>query len=326
MKFLVTGGSGFIGTNLIHFLLREYPNSRILNLDIVPPRDTSQNQFFGYCDVTNSISVETAFHQFSPTHVFHLAATTGIGNLPLEYFNANISGVQNVINASASCGSLRKIIFASSLLVCRVGYIPESFSEYCPTTNYGVSKMKGELLVRNSPDHLPWVIVRPISIWGPWNREPYTQFFNSVLSGFYFHIGKHASWRSLGYVENTVFQLSNLVTADPSLTVRKTFYLADYGPSSLREMASKIARYRKHVSPIPVFPLFLVKLIARAGDLLCLVGWNKFPLTSFRLHNLVTEYVFDLSDLRSVCGSCPFDLELGISRTIAWLRGKRYLG
>ena len=102
---------------------------------------------------------------FSPTHVFHLA-TTGVGDLPLSYFESNISGVRNVINALSSCDSLLRVIFASSLLVCKVGYIPDSFDEYLPTTNYGVSKMKGELIVKSEAHNMDWVIVRPISIWG----------------------------------------------------------------------------------------------------------------------------------------------------------------
>ena len=72
---------------------------------------------------------------------------------------------------------LERVIFASSLLVCQVGYIPDSFDEYCPSTPYGISKMKGETFKR-SCSSVDWVIVRPISIWGPWNHEPYLQFFN----------------------------------------------------------------------------------------------------------------------------------------------------
>lgn len=322
MKFLVTGGSGFIGTNLIAYLLSEFPSASILNLDIAPPRNSSQTPFHSFCDINDLLGLTSAFVDFCPTHVFHLAATTGIGDLPLDFFDANIQGVQNVIKVSAQCTSLQRIVFASSLLVCRVGYVPQSFDEYCPSTSYGISKMKGELLVKNAPSHLPWVIVRPISIWGPWNSEPYTQFFQAVLTGAYFHIGQNRSLRSLGYVGNAVFQLTQLAFSESSLVNHKLFYLADYEASSLRDMASKIATFRSSKDFIPIIPFFIAKLLALFGDLYQFLFRRKFPLTSFRLHNLSTEYVFDLSDLKSVCGRCPFSFDYGLITTIKWLRHK----
>lgn len=325
MRFLITGGSGFIGTNLISFLVAKYPRSAILNLDIKPARDFRQDSFFSYCDINSLSSLQVHFKSFAPTHVFHLAAATGVGDLPLSHFTANITGVKNVIDVSASCSALQRIIFASSLLVCRVGFVPDGFAEYCPSTNYGISKMKGEILVKNSPQSVPWVIVRPISIWGPWNYQPYTQFFQSILSGMYFNIGSVKSIRSLGYVLNTVYQLEKLAMADPLAVIGKTFYLADYKPSSLRYMAKKTASHRKLFKSIPTLPLALVVILAKVGDFVQLITGKPFPLTSFRLNNLLTEYVFDLSQLEHVCGPLPYDLDDGLVETLDWLRNPRSL-
>ena len=176
--------------------------------------------------------------------------------------------------------SLERVVFASSLLVCQVGYIPDSFDEYCPSTSYGISKMKGEILVKSSCSSVDWVIVRPISIWGPWNHEPYLQFFQSVLNYLYFNIGSFKSFRSLGFVGNTVFQLCCIATAKRDLVSGRTFYLADYKPLSLRAMARKIAGYRSLSSFIPTLPLPVVKILAIVGDLLKRSGVNS-PLSSF---------------------------------------------
>ena len=99
--------------------------------------------------------------------------------------------------------------------------------------------MKGEIIVKSNATDLDWIIVRPISIWGPWNSQPYKQFFETVLSGFYFNLGKCLSIRSLGYVENSVHQLVSLMRAPSSSVSKKIFYLADYDPISLRAMAKK---------------------------------------------------------------------------------------
>jgi nucleoside-diphosphate-sugar epimerase len=320
MKFIVTGGSGFIGTNLIRHLTQAHPSSSILNLDISPPRDASQTCYYSFCDVNEYENLLKFFVSFCPTHVFHLAATTGIENYPLDYFCTNTLGVSNVVKASSAVQYLSRIIFASSLLVCRVGYIPDSFDEYCPSTSYGISKMKGELIVKNALESIPWVIVRPISIWGPWNSEPYTQFFKAVLRGSYFHIGRILSMRSLGYVGNTVYQLEKLALAESSLVVNETFYLADYEPASLRMMANAIARYRRGLHIIPTLPLFIVKILSLVGDLLQCTAGVRAPLNSFRLNNLLTEYVFNLSALERICGPLPFDVKSGIAQTISWLK------
>ena len=320
MRVLITGGSGFIGTNLISFLASSKPSLKLINLDICPPRDITQSRFYTYCDINDYASLSAIIASFSPTHVFHLAATTGVGDLPLSYFESNISGVRNVINALSSCDSLLRVIFASSLLVCKVGYIPDSFDEYLPTTNYGVSKMKGELIVKSEAHNMDWVIVRPISIWGPWNSEPYLQFFQSVLGGYYFNIGRFKSLRSLGYVENTVFQLCRLLEAPAPLVRSKTFYLADYHPTQLRKMAKHIAQFRSFSDFIPTLPLFIVRFLSILGDFFAFAFSVKMPLTSFRLHNLLTEYVFDLSPLSKVCGPLPFDMEDGVVRTISFMK------
>jgi len=315
-RVLITGGSGFIGTNLINYLRFASPNSALLNLDIAKPRDSSHAQFYRFCDINNLASLQSAVDDFQPSHVFHLAAVTGIGDLPLSHFETNIYGVKNVVQSLKSCPSVKRVVFASSLLVCKVGYVPESFDEYIPTTPYGISKMKGELVVKSLASGLDWVIVRPISIWGPWNSEPYRQFFHSVLRGYYFNIGNFQSLRSLGFVGNTVFQLCSIAEAPVSLVSSKLFYLADYEPLSLRKMAFKIAKYRSFFSCIPTLPLFLVKILAFLGDFLVVKCRLAFPLTTFRLNNLLVEYVFDLSSLSDVCGPLPYSSDDGIRLTI----------
>lgn len=321
-RFLITGGSGFIGTNLIAHLQAAFPGCSILNLDILSPRNNCQRIHYQFCDINDLQSLSSFVTNFLPDYIFHLAASTGVGDVPLSTYTTNISGVKNIVSVARQSSSLQRIIFASSLLVCKVGYIPDNDDEYVPSTPYGISKMKGEIIVKTSAHDLDWVIVRPISIWGPWNSQPYKQFFQSVLKGLYFHLGSRTSTRSLGYVENTVYQLVSLMMA-PSVTVsKKIFYLADYEPASLRSMAMQIASYRSGLRFIPTLPLFCAHIIALIGDLVSLNSRLRFPLTSFRLNNLLVEYIFDLTKLRNVCGDLPITNQQGIQRTISHLRNR----
>ena len=97
-------------------------------------------------------------------------------NKELKYFDANTVGVQNLVNVSNQIEELERIIFTSSLLVCRNGYIPTTPIEFCPPNKYGESKVIGEKIVREQCIK-SWVIVRPTSIWGPWFETSYFKFF-----------------------------------------------------------------------------------------------------------------------------------------------------
>jgi nucleoside-diphosphate-sugar epimerase len=64
-------------------------------------------------------------------------------------------------------------------------------------------------------------------------------------------------------------------------------------------------------------PLPCAKVIALCGDLLNACGL-RFPYNSFRLNNIRTEYTFDMSKTRAVCGDLPRTFEEGVRETARW--------
>ena len=166
-----------------------------------------------------------------------------------------------------------------------------------------------------------WCIVRPTSIWGPWFSVPYRNFFNLVEKGLYFHPGKLAVRKSFGYVGNTVYQLDSLMLAPRELVNFKTFYLADYEPIDVMIFANQIACEFNSRKPIRI-PLFFLKSVAKIGDLFSFTR-IPFPLTSFRLNNLVSPMIYDLNDLESVVGKLPYKTVEGIVETADWIRADK---
>ena len=69
-------------------------------------------------------------------------------------------------------------------------------------------------------------------------------------------------------------------------------------------------------------PLPLARVLAKTGDLLNAVGMRRFPFNSFRLNNILTEYVIDLSATEAVCGPLPVGFEQGVDETAAWFLAK----
>lgn len=315
-RILVTGGSGFIGTNLVG----EYRAAglAVRNADVARPRNADQSDTWSPVDITRIDQLAAVVSDFRPTHVVHLAARTDLDGRHVADYPANTTGVANLLNIlTRASPPVERLVVASSRLVCRIGHQPRSDDDYCPTTAYGASKVETEGLVRRGGD-VPWVLVRPTSIWGPWFDVPYRDFFLSVARRRYVHPAGKRIHKSFGFVGNTTWQLHRLMIAPNAQAVGRTFYLADDPPIEVRDFADRISAALGR-RPTLDAPLALLRAMARAGDLLERTG-RPSPLTSFRLANLLTPMVYDLAPLAAVSGAAPFSLDAGVAMTVDWLR------
>jgi len=137
MKILITGGSGFIGTNLVsHFVSK---GKEILNFDISPPRNSQHVNFWHQGDITNLSDLTKCIKDYMPSVILHMAARTDLEGSSISDYKENTIGVENLISASRACKSVDCVLFASSRLVCKIGYQPSNYHDYCPTTAYGES-------------------------------------------------------------------------------------------------------------------------------------------------------------------------------------------
>jgi nucleoside-diphosphate-sugar epimerase len=314
LRILITGGSGFIGTNAVEHFATYY---EVLNLDIAAPVNPAHANYWRAVDIMDAVTLSAAVASFDPHVLLHLAARTDLGGRRLENYAANTIGVTNLLDALRGAPSLRRVIFTSSMLVCRVGYQPTSVTDFCPPNPYGESKVKGELLVREHPPAVPWTLVRPSSIWGPWFRAPYRDFFDFVLKGRYFHIGAKPVRKTYGYVGNVIHQLQAILDAPASDIHGCVFYLGDSSEYVIRDWANAIAR-RQGIH-IPQVPLTVVRGAAWFGDLLKPFGLG-FPMTSFRLKNMTTENRINLDPIFALAPTLPFDRERSIDLTLDWMR------
>lgn len=324
MKVLVTGGSGFIGTNVCDNLLRL--GVPTLNLDIAAPRNAAHFAIWQRLDICRADDLRQAVNGFQPDTVLHLAARTDLDGKSLQDYAANTRGVESMVDAALACNAVRRVVFASSRLVCKIGHAPTDETDYCPTTAYGESKVAGEQIVRLRAATAPWdwIQVRPTSIWGPWFGVPYKLFFDAVARGRYMHPRGTNILKSFGFVGNTVQQLMAIAAAEKALIDRKTIYLADYPPIQVSRMAALI-RQELGIGAGKEVPMAVLQGLARIGDAARALGWKQPPLTSFRLANLVTPMVYDLTPLEVIAGKPPFDLADGVRQTVAWMRAHGHL-
>jgi nucleoside-diphosphate-sugar epimerase len=317
-RVLVTGGSGFIGTNLVaHFAAAGH---QVLSVDVVPPMNKEHKNYWQAVDVLDRAQLARAIATHQPEYVFHFAARTDLGGRTVDDYQANTVGVANLVNALRDTSAPALVVFASSMLVCRLGYVPSHDTDYCATTAYGHSKVLGEQTVRHeAANAFPWVIVRPTSIWGPWFRAPYRDFFTAVQRGHYFHPRAHRIRRSYGFVLNSVAQLAALAASHGAGLIGSTVYLADYEPIELKAWAETIRRAFE-APKIREVSVAWLRVAAHAGDLMQRFGWRTPPLTSFRLSNLLTDMVHDMRPLRTVCPTLPYTMSQGVEITRKWMQ------
>ena len=317
-KILITGSSGFIGTNLLQFFIEKKID--VLGVDINTPKTTDHNNYFKQVDITNYEEFKEIVIDYSPNYIIHLAARTDLNGIKLEDYSANTIGVKNLIKAAELLTNLKKIIVTSSMLVCHTGYYPKNQFDYNPTTIYGASKVETEKIVWENKPSCDWAIIRPTSIWGPWFGEPYRNFFDMVIARKYFHIGNKSCTKTYGYVGNAVYQIEQILLAETNDENNKVFYIGDEKPTNIEEWGDEIAS--KLGYKIFKMPFFIIKCAAIFGDILKKIGIH-FPMTSFRLKNMTTNNIIDLSATTQIAPNPPFTRHEGIINTLSWLKNNK---
>jgi nucleoside-diphosphate-sugar epimerase len=316
MYLLITGGSGFIGTQAVK-MAAEY-TEYVANIDIKNPNVPSQRNYWKAIDITDHNTLAQIFQEFQPTHILHLAAKTGMDLKGLHELPANIDGVKNLVEIASQCESVQRVVFVSSLLVCKNGYIPKHDEDYCPPNYYGESKMIGEQIVRSADAPFEWSIVRPTSIWGPWFEHSYKTFFRTIDKGLYFHIGGEPIVKPNSYVGNAVHMMYKLLFHPTSEVHRQTYYLSDWPEATTNEWAEEINRQLSG-KPIRTIPLPILRGVAKGGDVLKKLG-KEPPLTTFRLNNMLTGGSYPVENTRRIVGDLPYSLSDGVRETIDWMR------
>lgn len=324
MRVLVTGSAGFIGRWVVQKLIERGDQVSELDMLNVPAaRGVAEHHV---CDIRDGAQLANIVRRFAPNAVVHLAARTDLNEkTELSGYSSNIDGVANLVSAIEVTPSVKRAIWTSSQLVCKVGYVPKSPTDYLPSTLYGQSKVLTEKIVRDSDGAgRTWTIVRPTTVWGPGMSPHYRRFLNLIQKGRYFHVGKKPLLKSYSYVGNIAHQYLKLLDAPHDRIHSQTYYLADYEPIDLIEWSNAFQR-ELGSRAIPTIPLPAARLLAKAGDVINAAGVRRFPFNSFRLTNILTPYCFDTSPIKAVCGPLPFSVREGISETAKWVAQRRVI-
>lgn len=316
-KILITGGSGFIGTNLIEKLVVN-KDLKLINIDIVEPKNNAHRPYWRNIDINDKDNLQREITNFAPNFVVHLAARTDLTGNSVSDYDTNTIGTMNLVETLESLDSVKRVIFTSSMYVCEPGYSPKDYDDYAPHTIYGESKVWAEKIIKNkNPKNYVWSIIRPTSIWGPWFSEPYANFFKIIIAKKYFHMNSKDCSKTYGYVGNTINQIHDILYSPSEEVSKNTFYLGDWPVYNISEWANEIAAYNSY--RIRKLPFSFFQLLAFIGDVLKLLG-VYFPMTSFRLKNMTTDNVLNLEPIKNLSPKLPYSRKQGIANTIEWMK------
>lgn len=315
-RILITGGSGFIGTNLISSLSTHY--STILNIDRCKPKIDNHIQYWHKGDILDRDDLFKLFKDFKPEIVIHLAARTDTNSNKLIDYIDNTEGTKNVIDATKDSNSVSRLIITSTQYVYfkKDKPLPASDLDFSPHTVYGESKVQNEQYAREMDLKCCWTIVRPTNVWGPWNMRYPDELLKMIKRGFYFHPGKKKVIKSYAFVQNLVHQLIGIIMADRNIVDKQVFYLGDLPMDSYEWVNSFSLQLIKR--DVIVMPRFLLKILAIAGELLKIIH-IRFPLTWIRFLNMTTDYPTPVEKTISIFGQGSCNHDDNVKETIAWL-------
>jgi len=225
MKILITGGAGFIGSNLAKKLMDRGDKVVIIDNfnDYYDPRlkyDRIKIFLKGYKfklykgDIRDAKLVEKIFSAERPDKVVHLAAMAGVRNSlrdPKLYFDVNVMGSLNLLEAAVKY-KIKNFVFASSSSVYgnnKKQPFSESDPVDTPISPYAASK-KADELIAHTYHHIYGLNVtalRFFTVYGPWGRPDMALFlFTDAISKGrpikVFNYGKMS--RNFTYVDDIV--------------------------------------------------------------------------------------------------------------------------
>ena len=203
--YVVTGGAGFIGNNLIRTLLQQDPATRITCIDDFDPfyspdikklniRDLKENPGFRLIsnDLAKTSGAELSDLVSGPVDaIIHLAAKAGVRpsiQNPLAYQQANVIGLQNMLDF-AKGKNIKQFVFASSSSVYGVNdHFPWKENEQLmPISPYASSKLSGEMLghVYSKLFGIRFLALRFFTVYGPGQRPDLAihKFTKAILKG-----------------------------------------------------------------------------------------------------------------------------------------------
>lgn len=254
-SIIVTGGSGFIGSNLVEYLLREKPEHKIINLSkhtyAMNPKglqhlESNRHYKFVALDITDSLALYRLIKKEHVEHIYHLAAETHVDRsflYPKDFLNANLIGTFSILEVLRKKKGV-KLLFMSTDEVFGDVPAPAKCKEtemLCPRNPYSAAKAAAEMYViaYHHSFNVNAVIARSMNNFGP--RQHPEKLIGKIISRSLtdksFTLFKGGAIRGWIYVEDTCSALKTIMEKGVSGEI---YHIPPDSYLSVPEVANKI--------------------------------------------------------------------------------------
>ncbi|UCC41691.1 MAG: NAD(P)-dependent oxidoreductase [Candidatus Aminicenantes bacterium] len=323
MKAFVTGGTGFIGSHLIDFLLQKGIEVHAL------VRDRNNLKWLKELNIS---LLEGDLFSIPPIpadidYVFHAAGFTKASK-SADYYTVNQQGTASLFQSLQSQRTLpKKVIYLSSIAAAGPSFEKKPVKEDDaphPITPYGKSKLMGEQEALNFKDTYPVVILRVAAIYGPRDRD-FLRYFNFIKKGILPALSSQQRLLSLCYIKDLIQAI--YLCSQKELESGEIINIADpqpyswdeYGKAAGLAMGKTLKRVR-----VPHLVIYLGALISEIGGKI-----RRKPSIFNRDKYKEMKETAWIADVTKAVEKLPFSpqysLQEAIQETIDWYFNNNWL-
>lgn len=323
MKIFITGGTGFIGKHV----LEKLQNENKFHIVVLTRQKRNNQNGLSYVqgDISRTSTSLLSEYIEQSDYVIHMA---GCKNDPQSFYQANVRGTENIVNACRKNDSLKKLIYLSSVGVIGItgNTVVDEQTECHPVNDYEKSKLQAELLVKEYSNQNPGrvIILRPTNVFGEDDPELHLlNLINKLRHRRFYYVGSDISKYYLNYVY--VKEISELIFSFLAYSRRNDLYILNT-PVQLSHFIETIKEILVDKTPIRHLPYWPIKLAALCFDLMPKSIMNHPPINSRKLLELTNERQYS-SELLSTEGNWKpaFAMKHALSNLISHYREKKLL-
>jgi nucleoside-diphosphate-sugar epimerase len=309
----IIGGSGFIGTRLVH-RLRKNNSVDTKIVDKAPSK-----AFADLVTLSDVRSVEQLRESIlDGSLIVNLAAEHRDDVRPISlYDDVNVGGAKNICTVAREKG-VHTIIFTSSVAV--YGFAPigtDESGKIAPFNDYGRTKYQAEQVFKAWQDEVPdertLVIIRPTVVFGERNRGNVYNLLRQIASGKFVMVGHGENRKSMSYVENVAAFIEYSMSFKPGVHIYNYIDKPDFTMNSLVANVNRILGRSENIGFR--MPFTVGFLIGKGFDLVAAMTGKRFAISSIRVKKFCANSVYNTA-IEKTGFVRPVPLEQAIAQTV----------
>ena len=290
-KLLFTGGTGFLGKNVMPILKQKYEVSTcgITPDDMIKANLAKEVPVLPEC-------YDVVLHACGKAHVVPKTEAE-----KQAFYDVNYQGTVNLCKALENVGAPKAMVFISTVAVygCEYGNLITEDHPLEGTSPYAESKIMAEkyLMEWCSKNDVVLGILRPSLLAGKNAPGNLGAMVNGIKKGFYMNIAG-------GKVVKSILMAEDIARLIPLLEEKGGVYnVCDTRQPSFGEISASVAKQLGKHKPISI-PYWMAWCMAKVGDLL----GNKAPINSYKLEKMTKSLTFSNEKARKELGWEPLDV------------------